>query len=382
METVQYTLNIKRIISRICKRRKLETALKMDLSRSDTYINVYIPRADGNDPRKLVPINSPMFGQDKIYKFSEQVKKDRKLFLGKKQLSLYEIYYRSKEGIVEKEATDKDDEEHKVHSDKEEENETQERHERDNEHENDQICATDTYAKESLPHVLGSIVNKVSLSLDSQTRYKEDEVRKVTKLKRFNEPLNSYVSNKKKATMMKRLDAEDYLDRQETVYDLINDPIQTVSETIKRPVTLNASSKRNQTIYGSRERQYSFYNSRQKTFYGTIYRSQPLTKPKKSFSAIETRTIQGLGLPPISLGSNKTQSTSLGENVPLARSISNLKALPVRQSSKPMNIYRQTSDVLLDGWTPKLSDANRRYLAVQMPQQRANVINLGQHSAF
>ena len=354
----------------------------MNLSRSDTYINVYIPRADGNDPRKLVPINSPMFGQDKIYKFSEQVKKDRKLFLGKKQLSLYEIYYRSKEGIVEKEGSEKDDEEQKVHSDQEEEIEVEKIPEHDNERVDDHICTTDTYAKESMPHVLGSAVNKVSLSLDSKTRYEEDEARKVTKLKRFNEPLNSYVSNKKKATMMKKLDAEDYLDRQETVYELLNDPMQTVSDTIKRPVTLNASPKRNQSIYGSRERQYSFYNSRQKTFYGTIYRSQPLTQPKKSLSAIETRTTHGLGLPPINLGSNKTQSTSLGENVPLARGMSNLKALPVRPSSKPMKIYRQTSDVLLDGWTPKLGDANRRYLAVQLPQQRTNVINLGQHSAF
>ena len=63
--------------------------------------------------------------------------------------------------------------------------------------------------------------------------------------------------------------------------------------------------------------------------------------------------------------------------------MTNLKGLPVRLSSKPMKIYRQTSDVLLDEWTPKLgSDANRRYLAVQMPQQKANVINLGQYSAF
>ena len=361
----------------------------MDLSRSDTYINVYIPRADGNDPRKLVPINSPMFGQEKIYKFSEQVKKDRKLFLGKKQLSLYEIYYRSKEGITDKELIGKDNKEHSVQSDEkgESEVETEEGNEHDKERADDHIdhiCTADVYHKENMPHSLSSSVNKVSLSLDSQTSFMEDEVKKPMKLKRFNEPLNSYVSNKKKAIMMKKLDAEDYMDRQETVYDLLNNPIHTVSDTFKRPITLNASKqKTNQTIYGSRERQYSFYNSRQKTFYGSIYRSQPLAKPNKSFSAVETRTIQGQGLPPIDIGSNKLQSASTGVNVPFSRSVTNLKGLPVRPSSKPMKIYRQTSDVLLDGWTPKLgSDGNRRYLAVQMPQQKANVINLGQYSAF
>ena len=353
----------------------------MDLYSSDTYINVYIPREDGNDPRKLVPLNSPMFGQEKIYKFSEQVKKDRKLFLGKKQLSLYELYYKSKEGLGENEASDNEEEE-TGNSDKGEEEETEARPGPENEHEDKHICTTDTYVKESISHGMGSNVNKVSLSLDSQPKYKESEVKKLKKLKRFNEPLNSYVSNKKKATMMKKLDAEDYVERQETIYNLLKVSTQTFSDSIRRPGTFHVNPERNQTIYGSRERQYSFYNSRQKTFYGTIYRSQALPKPKKSLSAIETRTIQDQGLPPINLGSNNTQSTGLGANVSLARSRSNLKALPMRPSPKPMKIYRQTSDVLLDGWTPKLSDASRRYLAVQLPQQRTNVINLGQYSAF
>ncbi|XP_062583091.1 uncharacterized protein LOC134244861 [Saccostrea cucullata] len=49
------------------------------------YINVFIPRADGTivDPRKFPP-PSPVFTLEHIYKFSEDVKRDRHLFLDRK----------------------------------------------------------------------------------------------------------------------------------------------------------------------------------------------------------------------------------------------------------------------------------------------------------
>lgn len=49
------------------------------------FINVFIPRADGTivDPRKFHP-PSPVFTLEHIYKFSEEVKRDRHLFLDRK----------------------------------------------------------------------------------------------------------------------------------------------------------------------------------------------------------------------------------------------------------------------------------------------------------
>lgn len=49
------------------------------------FINVFIPRADGTivDPRKFHP-PSPVFTLEHIYKFSEEVKNDRHLFLERK----------------------------------------------------------------------------------------------------------------------------------------------------------------------------------------------------------------------------------------------------------------------------------------------------------
>lgn len=318
----------------------------MNFSRSDTYINVYLPREDGGDPRKLVPLNSPMFDKEKIYKFSEQVVKDRKLFLGKKQVSLYELYYKDKKVPSTDEVKASASEEEKIVT-----SEDEEEIDHGDNSENKEI--TDTKAP----------VKRVSLSLDSK-------VRKLRQLKRFNEPLNPYVTNKKKAMLIKKLDSEESETTDVTRLDRFKgepQPIFHDSRERQRTFYFNSrerqrtfldNQERQQTIHYYRGREETFYNTRQKPFLDNTFKLQAFPKPKKSMSAIETRTFRSLGLPPI----NRTQSAAFNSNKQLT-AVS--KPMPLRPSSKPQKIWRQSTEALLDRRTPKLSNASRRFLAIQ-----------------
>lgn len=61
-----------------------------------SYINVYLPREeDSNLPDRNVPPPSPVFSVSSIYKFSDDVIKDRHLFLGRK--AFYHRYVKGEE---------------------------------------------------------------------------------------------------------------------------------------------------------------------------------------------------------------------------------------------------------------------------------------------
>ena len=338
----------------------------MNLSRSDTYINVYIPREDGGDPRKLIPLTSPVFDMTKIYKFSEEVKKDRQLFLGKKQVSLYDLYYKVSKEHTENKTKKMEKEDVSSSEDEGEEEEEGEEH-----HHCDTIDTPNA-------------VKKVSLSLESK-------VKKSRKPRRFNEPLDSYVAKQKKI-MMNRTDSEQNLGRQISSYDLLKlDRQQTVYENRARQQTfydnnerqraLFETRERQRTFYDNRDRQQSFYSSRQNTFYDSSFRSQSFPTPKKSLSAMETRIARNLGLPPINLGNQATQSPVLYGNFRAIPSKSMSKPIPIRPSSKPQKIWKRSTEVLLDGRTPRINNAGNRFLAIQ-PQYHVTGAILGQYAAY
>ena len=340
----------------------------MKLSRSDTYINVYIPREDGGDPRRLLPLNYPVFDRAKIYKFSEEVKKDRKLFLGKKQLSLYEMYYKSNRGLRD----DTQDNENKENETTKEETENSSSEEEDevehHYHHGDNLN-------------MSAPVKKVSLSLDSK-------LRKSKTPRRFNETLNKYVTNKTK-NMTSRLDAAQNierqvssvdllkLDRQSTVYD--NQSRQnTFYDNIERQRTLVDIRERQPTFHDSRDRQQLYSETRQKTFYDSPYRLSAFPASNKSFSSTEASVGRSMGLPPINLGYHTTRSPVPYSNFHASASKSAPKRIPLRPSSRPQKIWRQTTDIFMDRRTPRISNTS---MAIHPHQQLAYTL-LGQYPAY
>lgn len=272
----------------------------MNFARSDTYINVYLPRVDGEDPRDFARPNSPLFESDHVYKFSDEIVKDRKLFLGRKQLSLYEIYYKDNPNG----ANDIKDKRHVNESVEIEEIED----ENDSQQDGRDRCG-DTHIE--LPSI-----KRVSLSLESQIlRAKRD-----SNLKRFNEPLNSYVTNRKRVQNINKFEPTDGTERQTTAFEFLNAP--------------------------RREGTYAEFLTRTKTMQRLL--SKAVSAPT------DTRSLRSL--PPILLGhtNRRPQTTLLHVTQASAKEPAVPRRLPVRPDSKHHKVWRQTNNLVMEKFTPKL----------------------------
>lgn len=289
----------------------------MSFGRSDTYINVYLPREDGVDPRKYAQPSSPVFNSEEVYKFSDEIVKDRKLFLGKKQMSLYEIYY--KDG---KESGD-----NSIENDENSEN-IDETDDHDTVHEH-------RYRKSKieLPRV-----SKLSISLDNRIRRP-----KQTSLTRFNEPVYSYGTHKGYGNA--KYNPNQSLERQVTSYNYM----QLAN---RRRVT-------NDTIRNSRDKMQNI--------------SRLFKKAQSAPS--EVRQVRSLGLPPVSR-SNTSLTTLFPEITPNPSRAPTTasKIRPIRPSSKPHRVWQQTTNVFLSGYEPSTSmEPGIKQMKLSSSRSRHNV---------
>ena len=289
----------------------------MHFARADTYINVYLPRPDGEEPRRYASPPSPVFNSQSTYKFSDQIVRDRPLFLGRKQMSLYEIYYKdNKDGAPEMVADAPD-----------EKNQTENDTETDEKNKESETEKSTTFV--GLPSV-----KKVSISLDYRVRKSARSIN----ARRFNEPLNAYITNRKKV---------------QTIHNF--DP----SETIERQLTtLEMLSKKREPIF-------SDSNTKIRTLHRIIKKTQ-------SAPADLIRTPRALGLPPIVIGNGGL--AAVNASPPTGKVTYKLagKAMPVRPSSKPHSIWRQTTDLLPERKTPRLMTADK-YISGQTSRIRVGV---------
>ena len=278
---------------------KSKTA-RMDLARTDTYINVYLPRMDGVDPRRYTTTSSPLFNSDSIYKFSDQIVKDRKLFIDKKQMSLYEIYYKDSKGNGQRVFREGSKGEFEPRDSKDSEN--------DGEglmlHRRNEL---QTYQNNALPRV-----NNVRLALDRQLRRA-----KRTPITRFNESASS-----DGPIRYQHVETSRDVDSQMTSFEI-------TTRKSGRLVTKGAA------------------------------RTRAISKLfKKAQSAPSTctdlRQIRVLGLPPVNRSSNSANVSGEFNDVFKAQA-SQGRSLPLRPSSKPNQIWRQSTNVFLSEFS-MLSD--------------------------
>lgn len=261
----------------------------MNLARADTYINVYLPRVDGEDPRKWARPSSPVFHEEEVYKFSDEIVKDRKLFLDKKQMSLYEIYYKD----------DQDPENHSSGEVTSAEEAGQDATESDNATERAQRIQR--FSK--LPRVA-----KVSISLDQKLRRNHGG-----HLHRFNEHtfIKSHLTGN-------HYNPSQSLERQVTSYNF--------KSANRRKFTPDIKSAKARTEHISR-----------------------LFKKVQSAPSDPSK-FRTLGLPPI--GRSNTALTTLVPDVtPDVNRLTSAtsKTQPLRPSSKPHSIWRQTTNFLVPG---------------------------------
>ena len=225
-----------------------------------------------------------------MYKFSDEIVKDRKLFLGKKQMSLYEIYYKDGREHGGKRVTildgrddsDKDDDERRSPNEEEQEGMFGHRQQVHNE-------------RVQLPRV-----NKISLSLDRKLRRAQR-----TQLSRFNEPSTSWSQHRQR----------------------------TAENTSSSGSTGNHVKANRQHTQGAARTQ-------------NMYR---LFKKAQSAPLSETRHVRVLGLPPISRQQTGVQDSSDSAEA-LRAKLGIGVTLPLRPSSKPNKIWRQTSNAFHSGY--------------------------------
>jgi hypothetical protein len=268
----------------------------MHFGRSDTYINVYLPREDGDDPRRYARPSSPVHCSGEIYKFSDEIVKDRKLFLGKKQMSLYEIYYKDNKECDDNSIDLSDT------SDYEEENDGFDIRKRNVNYSKDK----------NTDHFEFPRVSKLSISLDNRLRRAQR-----SNMSRFNEPMQSY--GKQKQSANNGYDPNQSLERQVTSYDY-----------------MRIANRRNVTSESIRNRQ----------------KTQTISKIfKKAHSATsDYRHVRSLGLPPISRSNTALTSLLPEINPGRSRAPTASRVRPLRPSSKPHRIWQQTNNVLMNGF--------------------------------
>lgn len=291
----------------------------MNFGRSDTYINVYLPREDGDDPRRYARPSSPVFCSDEIYKFSDEIVKDRKLFLGKKQMSLYEIYYKDsgKEG---------EDNSMEISSDNEEESEPFETGKRN----------MQFYKEKNTDHFEFPRVSKLSISLDNRLRQAQR-----TNMSRFNEPVQSF--GKQKLTGNLGYDPNQSLERQVTSYDY-----------------MRIANRRNVTSESIKNKQ----------------KAETISKIfKKAHSATgDYRHVRSLGLPPISRSNTALTSLFPEINTGYSRAPTASRVRALRPSSKPHKIWQQTNNVLMKGVEPSTAmEPGVKQLKLASSRSRHNV---------
>lgn len=263
----------------------------MNLARADTYINVYLPREDGSDPRRYAQSNSPVFSGSGVYKFSDQIVKDRKLFIDKKNMSLYDAYYKDCKENRNRACADGN------HGNDEDrtlaENDDEVIDERDYNRRLDSYHGTQR--SNEILHFPS--VNNVRLSPDRLLRRA-----RCTPISRFNEPPTAPGSSKYHRTHTNE-------DNQVTSFE--------ISRKGGRLVTKGAARTR---------------------------ALAKLFKKAQSAPTTDLRQVRILGLPPITR-TNTSVSSDISEtiNAQLAQG----RTLPLRPSSKPNKIWRQTSNVYM-----------------------------------
>lgn len=273
----------------------------MNYARSDTYINVYLPREDGDDPRTFVEESSPVFSTEEIYKFSDEIVKDRKLFLGKKQTSLYEIYYkdsRDSDDFVGNAEIAQYNEEVNVNRD----------HEHENKHKHGRNRVPDPF---KFPRV-----SKLSISLDNKLRHAQG-----SDIARFNEPASMHGRNRGYGTH--KYDPNQSIDRQVTAHAYMH-------MTNRRRITsdsIKTARVKTQNVSG-------------------------LFKKAQSAPS-EFRQVRSLGLPPISRSNTTMTALIPGFTRDAACVPCAAKRVPLmRPASKPHKIWQQTTNVYMQRYEP------------------------------
>ncbi|KAL3876468.1 hypothetical protein ACJMK2_034311 [Sinanodonta woodiana] len=251
----------------------------MELARVDSYINVYLPRSDGLvNIKRNDPPSSPTFGQSGFYRFSEEIMKDRPLFLGSKTMSFYQMF------SSQNSPTEMD--------------------------------SSEAYFSPPLDQesVILPAMKTINLSIHSG----EKGTRRP--LKRFNEPLNTYITNIKRAQQMRTSD-------------------------------VNLSYPR-------------LPREKTKIAYDGAFNHQSIRKPirsQKSQSAVETRQATSLGFPPlkpsgIGLTPRSQSAAVFPENTKTGqhqhwqqqqhKSVRFTNAMHFKQFSRPHNIWNQSTEML------------------------------------
>lgn len=271
----------------------------MNYARSDTYINVYLPREDGDDPRTFIQENSPVFSSEEIYKFSDEIVKDRKLFLGKKQTSLYEIYYKDSRDCF-------DSVENADIAPYKKETKVNRNHEHENKHKHRKNRGPDPF---KFPRV-----SKLSISLDNKLRRAEG-----TQVTRFNEPASMYGTHRG----INKYDPNQSIDRQVTAHAYMH-------MTNRRRITSD-----------------SIKTARVKTHTVSRLFNNAQSAPS------EFRQVRSLGLPPISRSNTTMTDFVPGFTTDASRAPSaGKKVRLLRPTSKPHTIWQQTTNVYMQRYEP------------------------------
>ncbi|KAL4239928.1 hypothetical protein ACF0H5_000725 [Mactra antiquata] len=260
----------------------------MNLGRSDTYINVYLPREDGEDPRLYTKPMSPVYDSGEVYKFSDQIVKDRKLFIGRKQMSLYDIYYKNdKEGGENTPGSP---------ANAEEPEEVDQEFDIEPPPENKEI-----------PIYRPTKISKVSISL-----------RRAEKIKapRFNEPLTLYNSGKGHTPSIH--DKAGNIDKQ--TFDIVHN-----------------SSRRRRATTGNKG------NS-------STSRTYTISKLFKKIQSAPSE-FRSLGLPPISRSSTALTAIQPDYSYDKQRAFVGTRGQPLRPSSKPNKIWNKSNSAYDRGYT-------------------------------
>lgn len=270
-----------------------------------SFINVYLPREE--DLNRQVPPPSPVFSMSNIYKFSDDVIKDRHLFLGKKA-----FYHRYVKGEQRRHGNGR-----VTQSSVRESPEPSETEEND--------CMN---------------INVVRLALNASST--EEAERKAKQ--RFNERLSAYVATQKKIKSAQN---------------------QTSLEPPKTSGTLPSKTDTEQ----------------ENTSFQTIVPLSTPTSPRRprremSFRTVSCANITTPRLPSLERAKTYTMEGYLKERTmwfPETASWGSTSApgqgrMPTRPSSKPHNIWRQSTEFLLGRKTPSIKDiTGERILYPQGP---------------
>ncbi|OWF37803.1 hypothetical protein KP79_PYT06002 [Mizuhopecten yessoensis] len=278
-----------------------------------SYINVYLPREEDTGLiNKHVPPPSPVFTMSNIYKFSDDVIKDRHLFLGKKA-----FYHRYVKG-------------------------EQRRHGHGGSAQPVQPGGTSPDPSEEEKDDECMNVNVVRLALNASS--KEDVDRKAKQ--RFNERLSAYVTTQKKiksAQNQNSLDGSKTPGASSTTTDTEqeNMSFQTIL-----PLTNPNSPRR----------------PRRELSFRTVSCTNITTPRLPTLERAKTYTVEGY-LKERAMWFPETASWG-------STSAPGQSRMPIRPSSKPHNIWRQSTEFLLGRKTPSIKDITGE--KILYPQRTSN----------